>query len=211
MYSCGLLHPGLVTMVAHSPLQESPPPRQGFGSVAHWPQSLFYKFKRHMTKWSKAHPHTNCAPIARADMILNEITHFVQKHPRKEREIDPWEQALRGAVIANPRSPYALHDWAAYMGDKEMRGADKALRQLLRNAHHRGKYFFQSLRMWLLTPFRTSCPQHTEGCARRRLPHFSSDPLWEHDKAMSMMNDILRPQEGFKLGNPTWKQFCEVI
>ena len=28
---------------------------------------------------------------------------------------------------------------------------------------------------------------------------------------MSMMNDILRPQEGFKLGNPTWKQFCEVI
>ena len=28
---------------------------------------------------------------------------------------------------------------------------------------------------------------------------------------MTMMNDILRPQEGFKLGNPTWKQFCEVI
>ena len=28
---------------------------------------------------------------------------------------------------------------------------------------------------------------------------------------MSMMNDILRPQEGFKLANPTWKQFCKVI
>ena len=28
---------------------------------------------------------------------------------------------------------------------------------------------------------------------------------------MSMMKDILRPQEGFKLGSPTWKRFCEVI
>ena len=28
---------------------------------------------------------------------------------------------------------------------------------------------------------------------------------------MSIMNDILRPQEAFKLGNPTWKQFCQVI
>ena len=28
---------------------------------------------------------------------------------------------------------------------------------------------------------------------------------------MSMMNDILHPQEGFKLGNPTWKQFGDVI
>ena len=28
---------------------------------------------------------------------------------------------------------------------------------------------------------------------------------------MPMMNHILLPQEGFKLGNPTWKQFCEVI
>ena len=26
-----------------------------------------------------------------------------------------------------------------------------------------------------------------------------------------MMKDILRPQEGFKLGSPTWKQLCEVI
>ena len=26
-----------------------------------------------------------------------------------------------------------------------------------------------------------------------------------------MMNDILRPQEGFQLGNPTCQQFCEVI
>ena len=46
-----------VTMVTHSPLEESPPSPQGFGCVAHWPQSLFYKLKRHMTKWSKAHPH----------------------------------------------------------------------------------------------------------------------------------------------------------
>ena len=116
-----------VTMVTHSPLQEGLPPPQGFGSVAHWPQSLFYKFKRHMTKWSKAHPHTDCAPVARADMTLNEITQFVIRHPREERVIDPREQALRSAVIANPRSPYTLHDWAAYMGDKEMRGAHKAL------------------------------------------------------------------------------------
>ena len=28
---------------------------------------------------------------------------------------------------------------------------------------------------------------------------------------MSMMKDILRSREGFKLGSPTWKQFCEVI
>ena len=28
---------------------------------------------------------------------------------------------------------------------------------------------------------------------------------------MSMTKDILRPQEGFKLGSPPWKQFCEVI
>ena len=28
---------------------------------------------------------------------------------------------------------------------------------------------------------------------------------------MSMMNDILRIQEGFKLSNPTWKQLCKVI
>ena len=28
---------------------------------------------------------------------------------------------------------------------------------------------------------------------------------------MSMMKDILRPQEGFKLGSSTWKRFCEVI
>ena len=97
------------------------------------------------------------------------------------------------------------------MGDKEMRGAHKALRQFQRNAHHRGKKFFQSLRMWLLTPFCTSSPQPTEGSARRHLPHFCGDPPWDQDKAMSMMNDILCPQEGFKLGNPTWKQFCEVI
>ena len=62
-----------VTVVTRSPLQESPPPPQGFGFVAHWPRSLFYKFKRHMTKWSKTHPHTGCAPVARADMILTEI------------------------------------------------------------------------------------------------------------------------------------------
>ena len=128
--------------LCHALCQDSPPPPQGYGSVAHWPQSLFYKFKRHMTKWSKAHPHTDCAPVARADMILNEITQFVIQHPRKEPETDPREQALRSAIIANPRSPYALHDWAAYMGDKEMRGAHKALRQFRRNAHHRGKNFF---------------------------------------------------------------------
>ena len=28
---------------------------------------------------------------------------------------------------------------------------------------------------------------------------------------MSMVKGILHPQEGFKLGNPTWKRFCEVI
>ena len=99
-----------VTMVTHSPPQESLPPPQGFGSVAHWPQSLFYKFERHMTKWSKAHPHTDCVPVARADVILHENTQFVLQHPRKEPEIDPREQALRNAVITNPRSPYALHD-----------------------------------------------------------------------------------------------------
>ena len=121
------------------------------------------------------------------------------------------ESELYPQLSANPRSPYALHDWAAYMGDKEMRGAHKALRQFRRNAHHRGKIFFQSLRMWLLTPFRTSSPQPTEGSARRHLTHFFGDPPWDQDKAMSMMNDILRPQERIKLGNPTWKQFCEVI
>ena len=162
-----------------------------------------------MTKLSKAHPHTDCAPVARADMILNEITQFVIQHPRKEPEIDPWEQALRSAVIANPRSPYALHDWAAYMGDKEMRGAHKALRQFRRNAHHRGKNFFQSLRTWLLTPFRTSSPQPTEGSARRHLPHFPSDPPWDQDKAMSMMNDLLRPQEGFKWATPHGSNFAK--
>ena len=130
-----------------------------------------------MTKWSKAHPHIDCALVARADMILNEVTQFVLQHPRKGPKIDPREQALRSAVVANPRSPYALHDLAAYMGDKEMRGAHKALRQFRRNAHQRGKIFFQSLRMWLLTPFRTSSPQPTEGSARRHLPHFCGDPL----------------------------------
>ena len=157
------------------------------------------------------HPHTACAPVAVADIILNKITQFVVQYPRKEPEIDPREQALCSAVIANPRSPYTLHDWAAYMGDKEMRDAHKALRQFRRNAHHRGKSFLQSLRMWLLTPFRTSSPQPTEGSAWRHLPHFFGDPPWDHDIAMFIMNDILRPQEGFKLGNPTWKQFCEVI
>ena len=165
-----------VTTVTHNPLQESPPPPQGFGSVAHWPQSLFQMFKQHMTKWSKAHPHTDCAPVARANMILTEITQFVLQHPRKEPEIDPIEQALCSVVISNPRSPYTLHDWAAYMGDKETRGAHKALRQFGRNAHHRGKFFFQLLRMWVLTPFCTSNPQPTEGSARRHLPHFSGEP-----------------------------------
>ena len=97
MQPSGLLHPGLfycryhlgVTIVTHNPLQETSPPPQGFGSIAHWPQSFFYKFKRHMTSWSKAHPHTDCAPVAMADMILNEITQFVLQHPRKEPEIDP--------------------------------------------------------------------------------------------------------------------------
>ena len=78
-----------VTMVTHSPLQGSPPPPQGFGFVAHWPDSLFYKFKRHMTKWSKAHPNTDCASVARADMVPSEIPQFVLQHPRKEFEIDP--------------------------------------------------------------------------------------------------------------------------
>ena len=62
-------------------------------------------------------------------MILNEITQLVIQHPRKELEIDPRERALRSAVIANPRSPYTLDDWAAYMGDKEMRGTHKAIQQ----------------------------------------------------------------------------------
>ena len=78
-----------VTMVTHNPLQESPPPLQGYGPVAHWPHSLFYKFKRHMTQWSKAHPHTDCAPVARADMILNEIMQFVIQHPRKNLRSTP--------------------------------------------------------------------------------------------------------------------------
>ena len=161
-----------------------------------------------MTKWSKAHPHTDCALVARADRILNEIAQFVPQYPRKELEIDPWEQAVRSA---NPRSPYTLHDWVAYMGDKEMRGAHKALRQFRRNAHHQGKSFFQSLRIWLLTPFRTSSPQPTEGSTRWHLPHFSREPPWDQDKSMSMMKDIIRPQEGFKLGSLTWKRFCKVI
>ena len=97
------------------------------------------------------------------------------------------------------------------MWDKEMRDAHKALRQFRKNAHHRGKIFFQSLKMLLLTPFCTSSPQPTEGSARRHLPHFSGDPPWDQDKSMSMIQDILRPQKGFKLGSPTWKRFCEVI
>ena len=97
------------------------------------------------------------------------------------------------------------------MGDKEMRDAHKALRWFRPNAHHRGENFFQSLQMWLLTTFRISSPQPTEGSARRHLHHFSGDPPWDEDKAMSMMNDILRPQEGFKLSNPTLKQSCDVI
>ena len=35
----------------------------------------------------------------------------------------------------------------------------QALRHFRRNAHQRGKNFFQSLRMWLLTAFRTTSPQ----------------------------------------------------
>ena len=162
-----------ITMVTHSPLEESPPPRQGYESVAHWPQSLFQKVKRHMTIWSKAHRYTDCAPVARAGMIRNEITPFVIQHPRKEPEIDPREQALHSAIILNPRSPYALHDWAAYMGDKEMRGTHKALQRFRRNAHHRGKNFFRSLQMWLLNPF-----SYFQPTTNRRICTAASPPFF---------------------------------
>ena len=114
---------------------------QDRGLVIEW--NLEYR----QTKWSKAHPHTDITPVATVDMILNEIMQFVLQHSRKEAEIDPCEQALCSVVIANPRSPYALHDWATHMGDKEMRRTHKASRQFRRNADHRGNFFFQSVRM----------------------------------------------------------------
>ena len=57
------------------------------GNVSQWPSSLFHKFSRHMSQWSKA-PSTNqdhiMHPLDRADAIIAATSNFVQAHPRTQ-------------------------------------------------------------------------------------------------------------------------------
>ena len=102
-----------VSMLAHNPLQPSPPLSLGIGSIAHWPQSLLYKFKRH----DSAHPNNDCLPVARVELIHNEMAQFVWQSPQKTPEVDYHEQNLHTAITNKPRC-CALHDLAAFMRDK---------------------------------------------------------------------------------------------
>ena len=78
-----------------NPLGPRPAPTPVIGNVSQWPPSLFCKFSRHMSQWSKAHSANHdhiMHPLDRADAIIAAASGLVQAHPRPQLVQDAVEQ-----------------------------------------------------------------------------------------------------------------------
>ena len=170
-----------------------PAPPPVIGNVSHWPSSLFRKFSRHMSQWSKAHStHQDYImhPLDRVDAIIAAASSFVQAHPRPEPVQDAVEQQLADELHRNRTSKRAQQAWAHHRATNNMKRAQRHLRRFRKCAVRGRSTFFNALKWWLITPFRTTGPQPDTTSATEHLPHFTGDPPWRPEEAKALLSQV---------------------
>ena len=203
-----------VRVTVMNPLGPRPAPPSVIGNVSHWPSSLFRKFSRHMSQWSKAHStHQDYImhPLDRADAIIAAASSFVQAHPRPQPFQDAVEQQLADELHRNPTSKRAQQAWAHHRATNNMKRAQRHLRRFRKCAVRGRSTFFNALKWWLITPFRTTSPQPDTTSAAEHLPHFAGDPPWRPEEAKALLSQVLEPGRPVSPDPPSWQSFTKAL
>ena len=102
-----------------------------------------------MSQWSKAHS-TN----------QDHIMHLPDRVAHSPQPIqDAVEQQLADELHCNPTSNRAEQAWAHHRATNNMKRAQRHLRRFRKCAVRGCSTFFDALKWWQITPFRTTSPQ----------------------------------------------------
>ena len=108
-------------------------------------------------------------------------------------------------------SKRAQQAWAHHRAIKNMKRAQRHLRRFRKCAVRGRSTFFNALKWWLITPFRTTSPQPDTTSAAEHLPHFAGDPPWRPEEAKDRLSQVLKPGRPVRLDPPSWQSITKAL
>ena len=170
-------------------------------SIRHWRTPDIRAFKDHVNKW-KPQRHD---PVQVGADIQEEVAHYARTH-QQVRDTDKEEQELAEDVENHPGDERRQRKLYAYQGKKAEQRLDKALRRFRRTAAQGTSYFYQMLKKSMHAPLSQTAKHPTARSARKILPDFSGNPLWDEERGKELIDRHVRKTLG-EGKPPTYKEF----